>query len=320
MDFSGLTESLKRNLRSAMGRDALVFLASLAVSSVFWLLLALNDEVQRDYDVPVELVDVPDEVTIISPGPGSVSVSVKDKGSSMLRYGWGGLSPLKLRFRDYATGDGRITLSPSQIAALLRGYFGSGAQLTVAAADTVAITYTSLPGVRVPVKFNIDVSSDPRYVIHGPVKASCDSVSLYAVGDTWPKANALETESATRSMLTDTTRLAVKVKAPAGMRAVPSEITLTVPVEPLISKTRSIAVEPVNVPAGRRLVTFPAEVSITYLVPMSMYGSDDHSVKAYADFDRITPGAAKMPVELWRLPESYHQAALLTDSVEYVIE
>ncbi|MDE6305700.1 MAG: hypothetical protein K2L90_03835, partial [Muribaculaceae bacterium] len=81
--------SANATLHSSRGKDYLVFLLFLCVSYVFWLLLTLNNEIQEDLEVPVELVEIPDSITLISEIPPSIAVSVRDKGSSLARYVWG---------------------------------------------------------------------------------------------------------------------------------------------------------------------------------------------------------------------------------------
>lgn len=89
-----LFQRLKHEIHSTTGKNALVFLVFLCVSAVFWTLLALNDEIQREFDIPVELTEVPDGVTLISSPPQSINVSVKDKGGALVRYQWGGTPPI----------------------------------------------------------------------------------------------------------------------------------------------------------------------------------------------------------------------------------
>ena len=69
-----------------MGRNALTFFVFLLISTVFWFLMALNDEVQRDFRLPVTLVDFPEDVTIISGVTATVNVTVKDKESSLVKF------------------------------------------------------------------------------------------------------------------------------------------------------------------------------------------------------------------------------------------
>ena len=54
-------------LKSSRGQNVLLYLLFVAVAFVFWVFLSLDTEVQRDFDVPVELQDIPDSVTIVGP-------------------------------------------------------------------------------------------------------------------------------------------------------------------------------------------------------------------------------------------------------------
>lgn len=317
-----LLNRLKTVIHSTTGKNALIFLVFLCVSAVFWLMLALNDEVQKEFDIPVELTEVPDSVTLLSSPPQSINVSVKDKGSSLIRYQLGGVPPIKLRFKDFSTAENRIFMGETQINSVVRSYFGNGAQVTVSKPDSIAVAYTNRPGQRIAVKLNIEAHSDPRFVINGPITVSNDSIKLYSTEDLPISLTHVDTYQSVHQGLTDTTQVMVKVKVPKGMRAVPAAVKVTIPVEPLISKTRMVPIEVVNVPADKSVVTFPSEVEISYLIPMSMYNSDDYSVKAYADYNTISPlrSVTKIPVGLPLLPDSYRGAVVSTDSVEYVVE
>ena len=68
-------------LKSSRGQNVMLYLLFVAVAFVFWVFLSLDTEVQRDFDVPVELQDVPDSVTVIGQIPPSIGVSVKGKDS-----------------------------------------------------------------------------------------------------------------------------------------------------------------------------------------------------------------------------------------------
>lgn len=322
MSLSELFQRLKTEIHSTTGKNALVFLVFLCVSAVFWMLLALNDEIQREFDIPVELTEVPDSVTLLSSPPQSINVSVKDKGSALLRYQWGGTPPVKLRFKDFSSAENRIFMRENQINAVVRSYFGGGAQIVVSKPDSISVVYTNRPGRNVPVRLNVEAHADPRFVINGPITVSSDSVKIYSVEELPVSLRWVDTYPSSHTGLTDTTRIMAKVKVPAGMRAVPAAVRVTIPVEPLISKTRVVPVEVINVPDGKSVVTFPSEVEISYLIPMSIYNNDDYSVKAYADYNKISPSRSvtKIPLDLPLLPDSYRSALLSTDSVEYVIE
>ena len=51
-------------LLSIVNREFLIFLFFLAVSGTFWLLLALNESYEREFEVPVVLTGVPRDVVL----------------------------------------------------------------------------------------------------------------------------------------------------------------------------------------------------------------------------------------------------------------
>ncbi|MCC8176777.1 MAG: hypothetical protein LUC85_08885 [Bacteroidales bacterium] len=322
MNRGELLRLLRGRFTGAAGKDLLLFLVFLAVSAVFWLLLTLNDEVQRDFDIPVEITEIPDSITLISLPPQSISVSIKDKGSALLRYQWGKTPTLKMRFRDFHSRDNRILMGESQISAMLRGYFGQGAQIVSAKPDSINLVFTTEEGELVPVRLRLDAKANPRYVINGPITMSTDTVVIYSTSETHFEAPYIETVAVVQPDLKDTARVMARLKVPAGMRAIPPAVKVTIPVEPLISKTRLIPVEVINVPEGQSVVTFPSQAEVSFLVPMSSYTSDDFSLKAYADYSKASHGGvtSKLPLQLMSSSERFRDPILSIDSVEYVVE
>ncbi|MDE6859331.1 MAG: hypothetical protein K2J65_02845 [Duncaniella sp.] len=311
-------KKVKAALHSSRGKDVLLYLLFVAVAFVFWVFLSLDTEVQRDFDVPLEVQDIPDSVTVINQIPPELGVSVKGKDSQLLRYMWGKISPVKFKWDENLV-ENAFVLQRAKVEARLRDYFGAGVQVVSYRPDSVRVDYTTLPGVKVRLNVQADIHPNLQYIISGPIKANVDSVTLYSATDLPHSLKMVSTEPIVKSELKDTMRYEVRVKPIAGVRIVPDKVTVTVPVEPLISRKRSIKLDVVNLPADKGLITFPSKVDISYLVPMSAY-NDDYPVKAYVDYNDIRPSRKKVPVSLSVIPEIYHNLSFSPDSVEYIIE
>ncbi len=104
------------------------------------------------------------------------------------------------------------------------------------------------------------------------------------------------------------------------MRAVPASIKVSFPVEPLVSKQQSVPIEVKNIPYGERVVTFPAMVEVSYLLPKSMYGGDALSIKAVVDYNDITSSSRTLPVSISKLPSHCKGVGVHPSEVEYVVE
>lgn len=305
-------------LRSNRGRDVLLYLLFVVVAFIFWVFLALDTERQRDFEVPIELQEVPDSVTLISQIPPSVSVSVKGKDSQLMKFQWGKPSPLKFKWSEQAS-DGMLTISESRFSSRLRDYFGPETQIVSFRPDSIKIGYTSQPGLRVKLNINADIHPNLQYILSGKPYADVDSVTLYASGDIPHSLRVVSTEPLAKSGLKDTMRYEVKVKPIEGVRIIPDKVIVTVPIEPLIARKRAVPLEVTNLPESKTLVTFPPKVEVSYLVPMSHY-SDDYPIKAFVDYDEVKLPGNKLTVTLSALPSIYHNVSVSPQSVEYIIE
>ncbi|MCI8997563.1 MAG: hypothetical protein HFJ95_01030 [Muribaculaceae bacterium] len=311
-------DKVQTALHSSRGKDVLLYLLFVAVAFVFWVFLSLDTEVQRDFEIPFELQDVPDSVTVIGQVPTELGVSVKGKDSQLLRHMWGKMSPVKFKWEENIT-DNTFLLTHAKIEARLRDYFGAGIQIVSYRPDSVSVTYTTLPGTKVKLNVQADIHPNLQYIISGPIRANVDSVTLYSPTDLPHSLKFVSTEPVVKSELKDTMRYEVRVKPIAGVRIVPDKVVVTIPIEPLISRKRTIKLDVVNRPEDKGLITFPSKVEISYLVPMSAY-NDDYPVKAYVDYNDIKPQRKKLPVSLSVIPDVYHNLSFSPDSVEYIIE
>lgn len=316
----GYTERVKSSLKSTRGRSVLTYLMFVGISFVFWIIMSLDSEIQREFDVPLAIEELPDSVTLISNCPATLSVSVKGKGSQMFRYMFGTIPAMKLRFdKNVSTRDNRFVLSRANLDTRLRDYFGAGVSIISCRPDSISLYYTTNPGEKLPLKLQYDVKAALQYVISGPITCNVDSVKVYSVSDLPASVTEIETQKIVKAGLKDTVRYDVKVKPIAGTRIVPDHVIVTVPVEPLISKKLTVPIEVVNAPDKIGLLTFPSQIDVTYLVPMSSY-NESYPVRVYVDYNSLEPGMTKLPLSLSIHPGIAKDAVLSMDSVEYVLE
>lgn len=316
---SKTVRTVKAMARSSKGKNILLYMMCVCVAFVFWFFLSLDTETQRDFEIPVDLEHVPDSVVIIGDMPSVINAVVQGKGSQLLRYTWGGTPTMKINYVDYAGENRVLSISRPKLESRLRDYFGQGVRIVSLRPDSVHVAYTTSKGKRVKLNLETDIKTKLQYIISGPVKSNVDSVTVYSVSDVPRNITSVNTEPLIKSDLTDTTVYELAIKPIPGMRIIPDRITVTVPVEPLISKRRIIPVEVINLPEGVGLITFPSAVDISYLVPMSSY-NNDFPLKAIVDFATIRRSSPYVKVNMSSVPDMYHNITIAPDSVEYVIE
>ena len=291
------------------------------VAFVFWIVLSLDNEVQEEFDIPIEIINVPDSVTIVSPIPAKLNVSVKTKATQLVRF-WGlpEMPKMKINFREFASmRDKKLSLTRVWLDNCLRDYFGPSTVIASCHPDSLKLLFTTAKGRRVPLFIDADVQPNIQSIMSGPIETDVDSVTIYAYGDIPNDIIGAYTEPIVRSGLSDTTYLQVKVKPMSSIKIVPDEVTVMIPIEPLIAQKRTIPVEILNAPRGTDVVAFPSKVEMSYLIGLSNYRRNMHIV-AYVDCQNIEQGRTKVKLTLGSIPPYIHNVSLHPDSVEYILQ
>ncbi len=314
------------------GKNILVFMVFLCVSAIFWLVLTLNDEYQRDISIPIEITNVPDSVVLLSAPPRSINVSVRDKGNVLAKYQWGEIPAIKINYSDFISVDNKMVVSHEQLNNVLHSYFGSSANILTTKPDSISISYTTRPGVKIKIDIsdNIEATAAPGYVITDEPYCIPDSVILYSIESVTGKIKSVKIENLVFTGLTDSIAVNTPVSVPDGMRAVPDMVKVVIPVERLERKTRTVPVTVNNPPAGQEVTVTPSEVMVVYLVPASRRDNDNYPIYVTADYRQrnTDPDGAKMPLAISNLPDFYTAPQIFRvdnneiriDSIEYVLQ
>lgn len=317
--------SLRERIRDAIHaagkfKSLWQYLMFVAVAGVFWLILALNDEAQSDFQVRIEIEGVPDSVTFITDPPAVLNVTVRDKGSALLRRKFMDAPVVRISFAEYASGN-RLRVTPSAMMSSLRGIFGAGAGVNITSVDSIGVWYTSSPGRVVPIKVDADVTAALGKVINGNPRLDVREAKIYSVGDIIDTVMYVTTMPVTRRDLADPLKVKVGIRPLKGVRIEPSMVEVTIPVEPLENRKTFVTVTPTGVPVSESLALFPQKVEVSYLVPMSI--GDDVPVSDFrvvADYADIAPSSSAMvKVKIDKMPRGVTNASLLMDSIEYTI-
>lgn len=309
-------------VRSRRGRDSLMFFVFIIISAVLWMVLSLNEEEQFDVRLPVKITHVPDSVMLLSAGPEALNVSLRARGTQVIKMQIGMMPTVNIDFRAFRT-NGMLHLSSTELKSTVRNSMG-GAQVSVVFPDSLSIPYTTHPGYLMPVNLDYKVTTGPQFAIEGRPWQSLDSVRVYmAPGTALPdNFRAVTTEPIHLTGITENESRRVRLTGPAGSRVVPDSIDVTFRVEPLIFKSRKVVIEPVNVPEGTKLITFPAQIDVFYMVPMSIYPKSDPKFRILADYRSINHGSPTkmMKLTLTDVPQNLQNVHLSADSAEYIIE
>lgn len=310
-----------RILRDTTGfKNSMLFFIFICVSAAFWFILALNDSAQDHFNVGLRIVNQPDSVTFISDVPEKIHVSVSDKGTNLWRNGYLKKPNINIDFKEYSN-DGILRYSYNDLITSLREKFGNGAVITSVSLDSLQLLYTTNPGKKVPILVNSQVYPASGSTMEGSVKASPGSVYVYGKKETLDTILYIRTENVILRDLSETTEMEVKLQKLKNVRAIPSKVVLTIPIEPLVKKQAMVTVESINVPVGEEMLLFPSKVPVEYYVSMSRLNDDeDQNIHLVVDYDDVSYSKdGKLKIGISKFPERLKNLALKTDSVEYAL-
>lgn len=321
MNIKALLSKIKQKATSGRGRSIFTFLIFLLISTIFWFMMTLNETIQRDYRLPIEIAEIPAGTTFITSPPQYIDVSVKDKGRALIKYDWGNPPKVRIRYRDFIKkGDSRIVINQEMLNNNIRNSFGSGCEILSIRPDSINLITTTRPGDRLPIFFDISTATEPQYIAYGAIECKYDSVTVYSLNGIPSSMLNVSTEHISLRNLTDTTTVEIPLQSPPGTRVEPSTVSVTIPVEPLVAKKRILPIQITNAPKNASVHIFPANIELSYLVPMSMFKNDAATPVAVIDYRTIDFNSTSAKVNITQIPDYYHNIDCSPAEVEYLIE
>ncbi len=262
---------------------------------------------------------MPDSVTFIQVPPKSFHVSVRDKGSSLLRTSVINYPVVDIDFKDYAS-EGVLRVTHADIMSALKRTFGGSAQFPAVGLDSLRVNYVTGKGKKVPIVVVADLSTDAGNVISTSPLTAIPRVEVYGDKNIVDTITRVFTTKIVKKNLSESVDVNVKLQKIPGVRIIPDEIGVKIKVEPLVSKDYMVDVEAIGVPDGINLLLFPSKVRVNCFVPMSEFSTENPDIKVYVDYNDISNvGDGNLPLKVSSLMTNVRNINLDTKSVEYTI-
>ena len=316
-------QAVRNFLFSGLNKEFLIFLFFLALSGGFWMMMTLNETMEREFDVPVQLVGVPRNAVVTGNLPDSVHITLRDKGFTLVTYAYGrGFRPLTFRFSSYAdedTGQGLVPMADVQ-KQLQAQLYGSSKLLSVKP-STFDFYFTYGASKRVPVTFKGKITTSKSYYLaHTEFLPSM--VTVYANKQKLDQLKSVEIEPFNLRNLQDTIRRNVMIKKIRGVKIVPQMVRLAVYPDVLTEETIEVPVTAINMPDNMVLRTFPARVLVRFTIGASLFRTIKPSqFKVVVDYNELVANPSdKCTLQLRSVPRSVSKARLDNEQVDYLLE
>lgn len=324
--------NLFRNfLSKILNKQFLIFLFFLLLSSIFWLLMTLNETYEKDLTIDVRLAGVPRNVVITEDPDSSVTFTVRDKGYIIALYlSEANLRPIFFDFNSVSDGKGRGTILPADIQRQIYNQLFKGTKVTQVKTDGIHFQYNLGLRKRVPVKLYGNVAPGKNYYMSG-VKFSPDSVTIYSTKKKLDSIQCIYTEQAKIGSFTDTKEATLPLRQIKGVKCIPSQVKAQFFADILTEETVMVPIQCINLPSDKVVRTFPAAVGVQFVVGANklkqMPKTPDKKsflptgFKVVVDYNEIAQGIKdRCHPKLVASPNGVRDAHLVVSQVDYLIE
>ena len=323
MNESSRFSRIVRNfLFGIVNKEFLIFLFFLFVSGAFWLMMTLNEDAEKALKIPVRLTGVPRNVVITSDVTDTVRVVLKDKGYMLLPYVYGeALQPVALVFKNYDKGNGKASISSSELLKLIKPMLFKSTVVTSVKPDRWDITYNFGESKKVPVRLKGSIVPNESYFLSNVI-IEPEMVTIYASRQKLDSIRSIYTNHVKLKNLNDTIVQDVSLHTLNGVKIVPSEVKVTFCPDVLTEESVEVPIQAVNMPQGKVLRTFPSKVKVIFTTGASMFRSiQAANFNVIVDYEDIkNHPSEKCAVRLKAVPHGVRNARTEVETVDYLIE
>lgn len=323
--------TIRNFLLRTVNKEFLVFLFFLALSSIFWLILTLNQTYERELLVEVKLTNVPNNYVITNEQEDTLHFTVRDKGYMVAAYLYGSLlHPVYIDFKTYYDGKGHGSVPASDLQKSISQQLYGSSKLVTFKSDGFNFYYNKGEKKRIPVKLLGSITSESNYYLSS-VQFTPDSVTVYATSEILDSITTAYTERQNITEFANGETLNVALRKIKGAKFVPSTVGMKLHADILTEEEVSVPIETINVPKDKVLRVFPQKVNVRFVVgatrlktlpkdpvtkallPTGFRVTVNYNEVAEKHLDKCRPYVSSTPAGV-------RNARPATDQLDYVIE
>lgn len=310
-------------LFSSANREFLTFFFFLVLSTIFWLMTALNETYEREIGVPAYLVNIPKNVVVTSDMEDTVRVTVRDKGFALLAYTYGeGIRPINVNFQSAITRQsGYGVVSSQELMKMINQRFSGSSKIVQVKPDRLDFHYNYGLSRQVSVKMAGNVVPGKSFYL-ARTRFWPEKVTVYGSKQALDSLRFVKTVPINITNFNDTVLRTVALEAIKGVKIVPNTVRIGLYPDILTEENIEVPITAVNMPEGKVLRTFPQRVTVNFIVGASMFRSiSPEQFAVVVDYNEIIDHPSdKCSIHLRETPQGVRNARLKMTQVDYLIE
>lgn len=310
-------------LFSSANREFLTFFFFLVLSTIFWLMTALNETYEREIGVPAYLVNIPKNVVVTSDMEDTVRVTVRDKGFALLAYTYGeGIRPINVNFQSAITRQsGYGVVSSQELMKMINQRFSGSSKIVQVKPDRLDFHYNYGLSRQVSVKMSGHVVPGKSFYL-ARTRFWPEKVTVYGSKQALDSLRFVKTVPINITNFNDTVLRTVALETIKGVKIVPNTVRIGLYPDILTEENIEVPITAVNMPEGKVLRTFPQRVTVNFIVGVSMFRSiSPEQFAVVVDYNEIIDHPSdKCSIHLRETPQGVRNARLKMTQVDYLIE
>lgn len=310
-------------LFSSANREFLTFFFFLVLSTIFWLMTALNETYEREIGVPAYLVNIPKNVVVTSDMEDTVRVTVRDKGFALLAYTYGeGIRPINVNFQSAITRQsGYGVVSSQELMKMVNQRFSGSSKIVQVKPDRLDFHYNYGLSRQVSVKMSGHVVPGKSFYL-ARTRFWPEKVTVYGSKQALDSLRFVKTVPINITNFNDTVLRTVALETIKGVKIVPNTVRIGLYPDILTEENIEVPITAVNMPEGKVLRTFPQRVTVNFIVGASMFRSiSPEQFAVVVDYNEIIDHPSdKCSIHLRETPQGVRNARLKMTQVDYLIE
>ena len=312
---------VKGRLHTIPWKNLFVFLFFFLLAFVFWMMLFFQKKVESTYKIPLKYVNIPEDEVFNNPLPSFIEVRVSDKGYEIFMNDLKRKDSLEIDIEENKKNKIGV-IQGNQFYQIIRSRLANSTQILGYYPPSISLTTSKLEKKELNVKFDGEITTSRANLVADSSFFIPKKITAYGTQKALSQISEAITEYTVFNNLKATSQLKINIKPMEGIKFVPHEVEIYIPIEEVPERTFEVPIKAHNLPSNLDIKFFPSRVKVSFSTTLEEYkriSSDDFEIKMnYTDFKSNTDG--KVELKLTQSPSNIRNVRLSPTQVEFLFE
>ncbi|MDR0828835.1 MAG: hypothetical protein LBN95_01825 [Prevotellaceae bacterium] len=279
---------LKKIVKTLFTRETAIFLLFLLLAFFFWLLHSVGAHKELVVNVPVAYQNIPNNIKISNNLPKKIEVTIKEENLSIFAYLFiNKPDTLKIDLADINIHqqNGSKIFALDSISSLLSLNLERNVKIVNCEPSIILVDYITLKQKTLPVVLSDTIVPASQYILSDKITIEPQTVEVFGQESAIKDLTKIFIEPLNIDTLNKSQKILRKLVVPKGVATKTPQAQITIPIERATEKVMQIPIKCINFPTGFNMRSFPAEVTVKFVVAMSRFNKiTENDFMVEADF------------------------------------